>query len=490
MQRWTLVAGLAAFTALGPGTATGQSDQGVTVRAYRFYRAESRQTLVTAFVEVPYAILEAPASDSAGADLKYGVVVSILDANGVRLNEASWPGRARADLRAPGAVALEMLDFTLAPGKFRIEVAVTDSVSGRKFSSARDIEAWSEPPTASDLMLSPSMRLVTGSDTLPQAGEKRWGNTLVTPATRLRLTPVRAKAFYLLEAYAAGADSGTMQVQVTDTAGHALVTTRPTPVRVAPGGSVLKGQLDLTGLPSGLYTLAVKLDLSSRTEERSDRLVMGDFQEAMEKEEQRLAVRKVSDEGYFGTMNEDQLDEAEAPLFYLATSDSLAVWKSGLSLAAKRQFLTRFWQQRDPTPGTERNEAREAFYQAIDLANEKYGEKGRAGRTGWRTDRGRIRIRNGEPNETLDRRTSLGKAPPYEVWRYTRGKERYYIFADRTGFGNYQLVATNDLRETGKPDFNQLLGADALQDISRFIAVDLFRGDRPTGVGDPAAPSP
>jgi GWxTD domain-containing protein len=486
-----LVAGLAALSAYSPETAAAQSDQGVTVRAYRFYRGENRQTLVTAFVEVPYQILEAPSAGTAETDLKYGVVVSIFDASGVRLNEASWPGRARASLRAPGAVAMEMLDFTLAPGKFRIEVAVTDSVSGRKYSAASDLEAWSEPPTASDLLLSPNMRLATGGDSVPKAGEKRWGNTLVTPATRLKLTPVRARAFYLLEAYAAAADSGTMSVQVSDTAGQALVTTRPQPVKVAPGGSVLKGQLDLTGLPSGLYTLAVKLDVGGRKQERSDRFVMADFQESMQKEEQRLAVQRISDEGYFGTMNEDQLDEAEAPLFYLTSGDSLAVWKSGLSLAAKRQFMTRFWQQRDPSPGTERNEAREGFYTAIAQANQKYGERGRSGRPGWRTDRGRIRIRNGEPSEALDRRTSTGKAPPYEVWHYTRGKERYYVFADRTGFGAYQLVATNDLRETGKPDFNQLLGGEALQDISRFLGVDLFRNDRPMGVGDPeAAPAP
>jgi GWxTD domain-containing protein len=278
-------------------------------------------------------------------------------------------------------------------------------------------------------------------------------------------------------------------VQVSDTGGHPLVTTRPQPVKVAPGGSVLKGQLDLTGLPSGLYTLAVKLDLGGKTEERSDRLVMADFQESMQKEEQRLAVARVSDEGYFGTMNEDQLDEAQAPLSYVTSSDSLSIWKTGLSLAAKRQFMTRFWQQRDPTPGTERNEAREQFYGAIALSNQLYSERGRSGRIGWKTDRGRIRIRSGEPSETLDRRTSTGKAPPYEVWRYTRGKERYYVFADRTGFGAYQLVATNDLRETSRPDFNNLLGADALQDISRFLGIDLFRGDRALGVDNPAAPT-
>jgi GWxTD domain-containing protein len=197
---------------------------------------------------------------------------------------------------------------------------------------------------------------------------------------------------------------------------------------------------------------------------------------------------KLTDEGYFGAMNEDQLDEAFAPLFYLAGQDSLSVWKTGLSVAAKRHFMTRFWQQRDPSPGTERNEARESFYQQIEAANKEYSERGRAGRPGWRTDRGRIRIKNGEPTDVLDRRTSLGQAPPYQVWRFSRGKERYYIFADRSGFGAYQLVATNDLKETGMADFANLLGGSALQDISRYLGVDLFQGDRNRGVDDPSSP--
>lgn len=487
MRRWMFVAGLAAIMAAGPGAAAAQGDQGVSVRAFRFYRAEGKQTLVTAFVEVPYSLLDAPAA-GAGNELRYGVVVSIYDSAGTRLNDASWPGKARADLRAPGAVALETLDFSLAPGRYRIEVAVTDSVSGRKFNAATDLVAWSQSPGASDLVLSPSMRLATGTDTMPRLGERRWGNTLVTSATHLRLTPVRTRAYYLLEAYASAADSGTMAVEVTDSSGKALVHSKPTLVRVSPGGSVLKGQMDLAGLPSGRYTLSVKLDLAGGKQERSEQFVMADFQQAMEREGQRLAVEKLTDEGYFGAMNEDQLDEAFAPLYYLAGRDSLAVWKTGLSVAAKRQFLTHFWQQRDPSPGADRNEAREAFYQQIEAANREYSERGRAGRPGWRTDRGRIRIKNGEPTDVLDRRTSLGQAPPYQVWRFSRGKERYYIFADRSGFGAYQLVATNDIKETGMADYANLLGGSALQDISRYLGIDLFQGERNRGVEDPVSP--
>jgi GWxTD domain-containing protein len=471
-----------------PAVVMGQAQPGVNIRTFRFYRAENRQTLVTAFVEVPYAVLEAPAPD-AGTDLRYGVVVAIFDSAGTKLNDASWPGKLRADVRAPGAVALETLDFSLAPGRYRMEATVTDSVSGKKYSAASDIVAWGESPGASDLVLSPEMRLATGTDTMPKRGERRWGNTLVTSVTQLRLSAVRTKAFYLLEAYAPTADSGTMAVEVIDSSGKALVHSKPTLVRVAPGGSVLKGQLDLAGLPEGAYTMNVKLDLGGRKQERSDRFVMGEFQQAMDREGQRLAAVRLTDEGYFGMMNEDQLDEAAAPLIYLTRADSLSVWKTGLSLSAKRAFLTRFWQQRDPSPGTPRNEARDLFYQQIEAANRDYNEKNNrgGGKPGWKTDRGRIRVKYGEPTDVLDRRTSLGQAPPYQVWRFARGKETYYIFADRSGFGNYQLIATNDLKENGLSDYAQLLGGVALQDISRWLGIDLFQTDVNRGADSPTS---
>jgi len=473
MRRWKLLAGIAAISALTPVVMVGQAEQSVAVRAFRFYRAEGHQTLVTAFVEVPYDLLEATAA--ANGELKYGVVVQITDASGTRLNEAAWPGRAKADLRGMKASKLEILDFSLAPGKYHVSVTVTDSVSGRQFSSKTDVEAWSESPKASDLMLSPSMRLATDSDTMPRMGERRWGNTMVTPALRLQLTPVRAKAFYLLEAYASSPDSGSMQVKVTDSTGRTVIGTRPAAVKLAIGGSVLKGQLDLTGLPSGRYRMTIELATAGGKDERSDEFVMADLQDALAREQELAALGRDSDEGYFGAMTAAQLDEAEAPLVYLTSSDSLSVWKTGLSLQAKQQFLTRFWAQRDPTPATPKNELREQFYGLIAQANKAYGDGGRSSTPGWKTDRGRIYVKYGQPSDMLDRRTPSGQSPPYQVWRYTRGKELYYIFADRSGFGAYKLLATNSLKETSTPGYADILGAPALQDISRWLGVDLFR---------------
>jgi GWxTD domain-containing protein len=474
MQRWLMAIGLAGLIGMD-GVAAAQSGQDVTVRAFRFYRAEGNKTLVTAFVEVPYSLLQVSADS---AQLKYGVLVTILDGAGTRLTDASWPGKASGELKQAGAAAVEILDFPVTSGTFKIAVEVTDSVSGKHFTGSTDVIAWNATPKTSDLLLSPSMRPIpVGDTTKPRPGERLWGNTMVTAATRLRLTPVRSRAFYLLEAYSEAGDSGAMTVRVADSTGRVLVTSKPQPIRVAPGGSVLKGQIDLAGLPEGTYTLTVKVNVGSRTEELSDKLVMANFEATMDKERERLAALRETDEGYFSLMNEAQLDDAEAPLYYIAPPEALGVWKTDLTIDAKKRFLAQFWSKRDPTPATARNEAREGFYREIDAVNQLYKESGRASRPGWKTDRGRVRISNGAPGEVLDRRTSLGKAPPYEVWRFTSGKERYYIFADRTGFGNYELIATNDLRENGRAGWAEMMGDQALQDISRFLNVDFFRSE-------------
>jgi GWxTD domain-containing protein len=89
-------------------------------------------------------------------------------------------------------------------------------------------------------------------------------------------------------------------------------------------------------------------------------------------------------------------------------------------------FIEQFWLRRDPTPDTEENEFREEHYRRMQYANEHYS----AGIAGWRTDRGRIYIVWGPPDEieshpsggTYQRENSEGGGStstyPFERWRY------------------------------------------------------------------------
>jgi GWxTD domain-containing protein len=180
-------------------------------------------------------------------------------------------------------------------------------------------------------------------------------------------------------------------------------------------------------------------------------------------------------------MSPAELDSAEAPLIYIAQPGELSPWNKGMSLNAKRRFLATFWQKRDPTRGADRNERREQFYKAVEYANRNYREGGRNTVPGWRSDRGRIYARLGIPDDVL-RRLHEGSAPSYEVWRYSRGRGNFYIFADRTGLGAYELIYSNDLKEPGKPDWDRSLGRDAVGDVSQFLNIDLFADIRKQGM--------
>jgi len=455
------------------GLAADQRDAGVVLRAVRFYRADQDRTRVKGLVQIPLSFLQ-PAGQ--GGQATYIVAVRVADSTGLALYQQTWQSHANP-VGDANAYTVEIVDFAVAPGKYRFEVAVEDSVSGKKLNTATDLQALSDSSVASDLLIAPEMRLATANDTVPRPGEFRTGNNLVTATARVLLTPLRATVFYLLEAYAEREAEGTLSVAVRDSVGGTTTKTQALPVKVTAGGSVLKGQLDLTGLPPGNYTMIADLKLGGRTIQRSADFTMAGLSETLAKDAARREVERVGDEGYFADMSDAELQDAEEPLRYIAEPRELAAWSPKLSTDAKRRFLVSFWKQRDPTPGTDKNERREAYYGAVDYANKTFKEGGRNAVSGWRSDGGRIYAKNGAPDEVF-RRQQEGRAPPYEVWSYAKGKGYYYIFADRSGFGAYTLIHSNDLKETGLPGWNEILGGPAVADAGRFLGLDLSTSSR------------
>ena len=456
-----------------PGQLPRQSDADLILRAVRSYRAEQGRTEVNAFVQVPYMLLQ-PTSSGPEGTLSYRVEVKVTDSTGLKLLEQSWQNHATASLRRPEASAVDMVRFSLAPGRYRLDVGVVDSVSGRRSDTAVDLEGFATAPPASDLLLSPQIRQTADGDTVPRPAELRWGQMLVTATARLDLTPLRPTAFYLLEAYSAEEATGTLRMRVTDSSGKQMITTADTPVQVPAGGGILKGQLDLSGLPPGPYGMVAALELGGKTVERSAGFTMAGLDETLEKDVVRREAAKVTDEGYFEAMGDEEIATAKEPLSLIAESAELSKWSKDLSLRAKRRFMIDFWKRRDPTPGTPVNETRQLFYDAVAYADKTYAEGGRASQPGWKTDRGRIYVKHGSPDEQLDR-VQAGRSLPYQVWRYRRGRDRYYVFADRSnGIGIYQLVHSNDVRENGVPNWREVVREEAVADIGRFLGIDFF----------------
>src|SRR5271166_1086015 len=115
----------------------------------------------------------------------------------------------------------------------------------------------------------------------------------------------------------------------------------------------------------------------------------------------------------------------------------------------REQFIEQFWLRRDPTPDTVENDFKEEHYRRIAYANEHFA----SGKPGWMTDRGRIYIIWGKPDEidahptggTYDRPIEEGGGStttyPWETWRYRYmegiGENIIIEFVDPSGSGEY-----------------------------------------------------
>ena len=100
-------------------------------------------------------------------------------------------------------------------------------------------------------------------------------------------------------------------------------------------------------------------------------------------------------------------------------------------------LVAEFWQARDPSAGTPRNELREEFYRRVAFAQTRFALHG-IDKAGWETDRGRIYIVYGAPQEVHQQMGEL-EPTPYEIWFYPE-QERRFVFMDKKGSGEYELV--------------------------------------------------
>src|SRR6266849_3888871 len=135
----------------------------------------------------------------------------------------------------------------------------------------------------------------------------------------------------------------------------------------------------------------------------------------------------------------------------IRTADELNAWKKLRTNEEREQFIGDFWHRRDPDPDTEENEYREAYYERVAYVNEHCA----SGTPGYKTDRGRIYLKSGKPDDveshpaggSYERASYEGGGStstyPFERWFYRNipGRAGAEIeFVDPTGTGEYRIA--------------------------------------------------
>src|SRR6476469_3153383 len=145
-------------------------------------------------------------------------------------------------------------------------------------------------------------------------------------------------------------------------------------------------------------------------------------------------------------------DWLDKDVTYIITDEERKAFKKLATDDERERFIEEFWRRRDPDPDTDENEFKEEYYERIAYANEHFS----SGIPGWKTDRGRIWIMYGKPDErethpmggSYERPSYEGGGStttyPFEVWFYRYlagvGSGVEIEFVDPTGSGEYRIA--------------------------------------------------
>lgn len=199
--------------------------------------------------------------------------------------------------------------------------------------------------------------------------------------------------------------------------------------------------LDIASMEEGYYKLVVEIESENNSEKVEDNFLI---------KEEKIRYQSIF---------LDLEDEYKLVRYFLS-SNQKTVYKNLTSDEARKNFLSRFWISEDPNPLTKENEFMNLVENRIKYTNRHFS----AFKDGWKTDRGRIYIKYGEPDDIKNYRTGLNTKfvqKEYQVWKYRIEKHFTYIFIDMQTTGNYKLIySENDNSETTRPNWRSYLGED------------------------------
>ncbi len=156
----------------------------------------------------------------------------------------------------------------------------------------------------------------------------------------------------------------------------------------------------------------------------------------------------------FSGMTADELTDEFKKTRYLASPDDLATFEKLTTTDAQRQFMAQYWTDIEEGKRGKTDITRAIYLRRVHAANERFRS---LGKEGWFSDRGRIYLLFGEPDE-IQRFPSSDNSKPYEIWFFYQIENGVqFVFLDRSGFGDYVLIHSTKRGELRDDQWEQKL---------------------------------
>jgi GWxTD domain-containing protein len=403
----------------------------ISADIYRFRGSDDGHVLV----EVSYVFPERGLTyrpDSAGL-IAGGAINIVLYKRDSLISNEGWitPHRV-ADTagfsRGMNLVGLHRLE--LAPGDYVLRVLVRDRFDQERRDSLTirlPIRLFGNAgPALSDIEFASIIRRGT-------AGGVFYKNTLdVVPNVGGMFSEDQVCNYYL-EAYnlISGKDTGQFIVRtsVLDAIGKEIIS-RERPRKRIGESSVIVDNIPVKDLRTGTYAMVVSLlDREGKPAVSSSRKLYV-YNAGLGIDSTLLRTASSLPMPMYMQMDESELDREFQWAKYAAMDDEKGRYGSLQGVEAKRRFLSDFWRQRELG-------LREEYLARVAYANTNFRV---LNRDGYKTDRGRVWIVYGKPDDE-ERHPNETETRPYEIWSYNNIQGGViFVFVLRSAAGDYELV--------------------------------------------------
>ena len=233
--------------------------------------------------------------------------------------------------------------------------------------------------------------------------------------------------------------------EISDLNGE-IVRDFPPRVKDEPGTSAVEmGAVNIDGIKSGIYQLRLRVTDKNTGNEATRSKTFYIYRSG--------ETSQVSAANEYEKLDEPQLDQIYDVANLVMSKSEKELYKSS-DATGKRNVLNAFWERNNPDPSSNVNKFKRDFYDRVEMANR---ELGAGSKPGWQTARGQILIKYGRPNE-IERAPLSTEQRPFEIWYYydLEGGAQF-VFVDRRGYGDYELVHSTSRNEISDPDWQRWL---------------------------------
>lgn len=311
----------------------------------------------------------------------------------------------------------------LKPGEYKIKVEVFDK---SKNLVGKAVKIFYVPDFNTNKKTLSDLQLISSVNKDNSDGHFNKGNLKILPNPSRRFGILIPDLYFYFELYGLDSTNGNLSAsyQIEDKNLNILKRIDDAQIESQSNSTAVIHGINVSTLNTGVYTLK-----GSVKEEHSVDVIR--FSKVFEIIQADFFENSI-------LLSREQASIFETLLSYIGSIDQLGFYKS-LSIPGKAQFIIQFWKNLDNDPNTSENEYLIEIQKRFNHSKNHFGA---LGLNGWETDRGRICIKYGIPNQINQFNTEANTAP-YEIWIYNEQRTYEFVFSDLRSNGRYILLHSN-----------------------------------------------